>query len=80
MCDMSGAWGHVDEAWDVWVGQHGAWAGQHGAWAGQHGAWAGQHGAWAWCAQGHDVGVEMSLEPSSMRNGHGTCRGYGMGC
>ena len=25
MCDVSGAWGHVDEAQDVWAGCGGSW-------------------------------------------------------
>ena len=25
MCDVSGAWGHVDEAWDMWEGCGGSW-------------------------------------------------------
>ena len=31
---MSGAWGHVDEAKDMWAGRGGSWgAAQHGEWA-----------------------------------------------
>ena len=47
--DVSGAWGHVDEAQNVWAGLGGSWA-------------AVQHVAWAWHAGVHGTSVEMSLE------------------
>ena len=47
--DVSGALGHINEAWDIWAGHGGSWG-------------AIQHVAWAWHAWGHGGGVEMSLE------------------
>ena len=65
--DVSGAWGHVDEAQDLWTGHGGPWG-------------AAQHVAWAWCIWGHGMGVEMNLEAIKPQAWAWFIEGCNVGC